>query len=155
MVVDVDILVASRTSGESSATIIVGLAMRGAACVALNTLVDSNYTMQEGGKFTQPSGSAVAVEVVNLLVISLLLESIQRAGELHTSMAGTVGFRGDIGNFGIFSSAICSVFQCSWEDVETRRVVVALKYGMCAWPGASKQLRHSDLPGGPLHPVSR
>ena len=38
-------LVASRTSGERSATIIVGLAMRGAACVAVVSLVSGDWNL--------------------------------------------------------------------------------------------------------------
>lgn len=60
------VLVASRTSGESNATIIVGEAMRGAAWVAGHVV--RGCCVLERGQFrpTQPRGSSIAVEVVDL-----------------------------------------------------------------------------------------
>ena len=66
------VLVASRTSGENSATIIVGLVIRGAACVALMILARDKQRPKELN-LTQPSGSTVAVEIVDLRrLVSLL-----------------------------------------------------------------------------------
>jgi hypothetical protein len=58
------ILDASRTSGERRATIIVGDAMRGAAWVATPLLVMALEI--ELHRLTEPSSSAIAVEVVDL-----------------------------------------------------------------------------------------
>ena len=55
------VLVASRTSGESRATIMVGEVMSGAACMAVSSL-DLCDIMQVD-THTTPSGSAVAVTV--------------------------------------------------------------------------------------------
>lgn len=80
------VLVASRTSGESRATIIVGLAMRGAACVAV-LLLACNSTLREFALHTQPSGRAIAVEIVDLGK-SLVCGSGDHVPEIHTSILG-------------------------------------------------------------------
>lgn len=58
------VLDASRTSGESRATIMVGDVMSGAACMAVFSL-DMRGDMQFD-KHTAPSGSPIAVEVEDL-----------------------------------------------------------------------------------------
>lgn len=63
--VETSVLVASRTSGESNVTIIVGLAMRGAAWVAGTLLAQATRAIGSSAH-THPGSGAVAVEVEDL-----------------------------------------------------------------------------------------
>jgi hypothetical protein len=83
LLLQVCVLVASRTSGESSATIIVGLVTRGAACVASMMLARDKQAPEEL-ILTQPSGSTVAVEVVDLRrLVSLFPFAAVRRRHIH------------------------------------------------------------------------
>jgi hypothetical protein len=63
------VLEASRTSGDNNATIIVGDAISGAAWVAASPLVKCDGSTRRL-EHTEPCGSAVGVEVVNLCLVS-------------------------------------------------------------------------------------
>ena len=78
------VLEASRTSGDNNATIIVGDAMSGAAWVAASSLA-YRFLSRQVLMLTEPGGSAVRVEVVNLGFVSVARPA-HKLSAVRTSM---------------------------------------------------------------------
>lgn len=84
------VLEASRTSGDNNATIIVGDAIRGAAWVAVFVLASCTVSSWKDIELTQPCGSAVGVEVVDLILIISLRPLRKHPSTLPTHNSSTL-----------------------------------------------------------------